>query len=128
MFKFFNRYYPLRNILFFLVESILILSSVIIAIWLRFRGNPVSFVSYEYIFLKALLIVVVCQLSLYYFDLYDFKIVTSNLELGIRLLQSLGVSCIVIAVLYYIFPTLTIGRGIFFIYLFLLVSMLRKYY
>jgi sugar transferase (PEP-CTERM system associated) len=55
------------------------------------------------------------QLSLYYFDLYDLKVFRSNIELGIRLLQSLGVSSILLAALYYLFPFLIIGRGIFLI-------------
>ncbi len=66
-------------------------------------------------FLRHLLIVGSAQFSLYYFDLYDLKIFRSNLELAIRLLQSLGVSSLLLAVLYYLFPLLIIGRGIFLI-------------
>jgi len=65
--------------------------------------------------MKAVLIVVCVQLSLYYFDLYDLKAFRSNIELGIRLLQSLGISSIFLAFLYYLFPLLMIGRGIFLI-------------
>jgi sugar transferase (PEP-CTERM system associated) len=86
---------------------------VVLGAYLRFLGDIASFSSYESLFLKALLIVASVQLSLYYFDLYDLKIFRSNIELGIRLLQSLGVSTIVLAVLYYLFPFLIVGRGIF---------------
>ena len=61
------------------------------------------------------MIVACVQLSLYYFDLYDLKAFRSNIELGIRLLQSLGVSSILLAFLYYLFPPLIIWRGIFLI-------------
>jgi sugar transferase (PEP-CTERM system associated) len=88
---------------------------VILGAYVRFVGDPVSFYSYEYLVLKSLLIMACVQLSLYYFDLYDLKIFRSNIELCIRLLQSLGISSILLAVLYYLFPTLVIGRGIFFI-------------
>ena len=82
---------------------------------MRFFGDLISFSHYEYLMQKALLITASVQLSLYYFDLYDLKIFRSNFELAIRLLQSLGVSSILLAILYYLFPFLIIGRGIFLI-------------
>ena len=88
---------------------------MILGAYLRFLGHPTSFYHFEYLILKALLIVACVQLSLYYFDLYDLKIFRRNIELGIRLLQSLGVSSILLAALYYLFPLLIIGRGIFLI-------------
>jgi sugar transferase (PEP-CTERM system associated) len=88
---------------------------VILGAYMRFLGDPISFYAYEYLILKTLLIVGCVQLSLYYFDLYDLKVFRSNIELGIRLLQSLGVSSILLAALYYLFPFLIIGRGIFLI-------------
>jgi sugar transferase (PEP-CTERM system associated) len=88
---------------------------VVFGAYLRFLGNTASFSSYESLFLKALLIVASVQLCLYYFDLYDLRIFRNNSELAIRLLQSLGVSSILLAILYYLFPSLIIGRGIFLI-------------
>jgi len=97
------------------METGFIMGMVLIGVYLRFLSDSTNFSSYEYLFLKALLIVVVVQLSLYYFDLYDLKIFRSNVELTIRLLQSLGASCIFLAILYYLFPFLIMGRGIFLI-------------
>jgi sugar transferase (PEP-CTERM system associated) len=88
---------------------------VILGAYLRFLGDPSGFHTYGYLVLKALLVVGVVQLSLYYFDLYDLKIFRSNFELAVRLMQSLGVSSIFLAVLYYFFPFLILGRGIFLI-------------
>ena len=88
---------------------------VILGAYLRFFGDLISFSHYAYLIQKALLITALVQLSLYYFDLYDLKIFRSNFELAIRLLQSLGVSSIFLAILYYLFPFLIIGRGIFLI-------------
>ena len=113
--RIFDQYIPVRKIAFFFLESVFIGGMVILGAYLRFLGEPASFYHYEYLILKALLIVVCVQLSLYYFDLYDLKIFRGNIELGIRLLQSLGVSSILLAFLYYLFPLLVIGRGIFFI-------------
>jgi sugar transferase (PEP-CTERM system associated) len=113
--RIFDQYIPVRKIAFFFLESVFIGGMVILGAYLRFLGDPASFHHYEYLILKALLIVACVQLSLYYFDLYDLKAFRSNMELGIRLLQSLGVSSILLAFLYYLFPLLIIGRGIFLI-------------
>jgi len=113
--KIFNQYVPLRKIGFILLETVFIMGMVFLGAYLRFLGDPASLSSYKYLFLRALLIVATVQLSLYYFDLYDLKIFRSNLELAIRLLQSLGVSSIILAILYYLFPYVIVGRGIFLI-------------
>jgi sugar transferase (PEP-CTERM system associated) len=113
--RIFDLYIPIRKIAFFFLESAFITVMVILGAYLRFLGGPISFYTYEYLILKALLIMACVQLSLYYFDLYDLKVYRSNIELGIRLLQSLGVSSILLAALYYIFPFLIIGKGIFLI-------------
>jgi len=115
IFNFLGQYIPLRKFAFFFLESTFIAGMVVLGAYLRFVGNPAGFYSYEYLFLKAFVIMACVQLSLYYFDLYDLKIFRSNIELGIRLLQALGTSSILLAVLYYLFPDLIIGRGIFFI-------------
>jgi sugar transferase (PEP-CTERM system associated) len=113
--RIFNQYIPVRKIAFFFLESLFIGGMVILGAYLRFLGHPEAFYQYEYLILKAVLIVACVQLSLYYFDLYDLKAFRSNIELGIRLLQSLGVSSILLAFLYYVFPPLVIWRGIFLI-------------
>jgi sugar transferase (PEP-CTERM system associated) len=113
--RIFDQYIPIRKIAFFFLESAFIGGMVILGAYMRFLGDPISFNAYEYLILKALLIVAWVQLSLYYFDLYDLKVFRSNIELGIRLLQSLGVSSILLAALYYLFPFLIIGRGIFLV-------------
>ena len=113
--RIFNQYIPTRKFAFFFLESVFIGGMVILGAYLRFLGNVAGFHQYEYLIVKAFLIVACVQLSLYYFDLYDLKAFRSNLELGIRLLQSLGVSSILLAFLYYFFPFFIIGRGIFLI-------------
>jgi sugar transferase (PEP-CTERM system associated) len=113
--RIFSQYIPVRKIAFFFLESLFVGGMVILGAYLRFLGDPIGFYYYDYLILKALLIVACVQLSLYYFDLYDLKAFRSNIELGIRLLQSLGVASILLAFLYYFFPLLVIGRGIFVI-------------
>jgi sugar transferase (PEP-CTERM system associated) len=62
---------------------------------------------------KALLATCVCQLCLYYSDLYDDpRAGGDNSALLIRTLQALGMTLLVLALLYGMFPALTIGRGV----------------
>jgi len=111
----FNHYIPTRKLFFFFLESLFILGMVVLGAYLRFLSDPGTISTYEGLFPKTLLIVALVQLCLYYFDLYDLRIFRSNLELSIRLLQSLGVSSILLAAIYYLFPVVIIGRGIFLI-------------
>ncbi|MDY6854852.1 MAG: TIGR03013 family XrtA/PEP-CTERM system glycosyltransferase [Thermodesulfobacteriota bacterium] len=122
MLRIFNQYYPIRNILFFLMEGALIFFAVIVASYIRFGGYATIYLINDLGIIKALLITLICQICLYYFDLYDFKVTNTNMELGVRLLQALGISSIILAVIYYLFPPLVIGRGIFLITLFFLIA------
>ena len=65
---------------------------------------------------KAVLVAAVCQMCLYYADLYDLRVVADRRELFVRALQSLGAASLILAVLYYLFPDLLgLGRGVFMI-------------
>ena len=122
MLRIFNRYYPFRNIAFFLIEGFIIFISVVVAAFLRFGGDIGRLLTYELIIPKALLVTMICQICLYYNELYDFKVTNSNMELGIRLLQAAGSAYIILAVIYFFFPLIVLGRGIFLINLFLLIG------
>ena len=109
VFRIFNQYIPIRKLFLFGAESafiytIVLTASIVMQGDLLQEGNP---------YIGSLLITAAVQICLYICDLYDFKIFRSNLELLIRLLQSLGSALILVALLYFIFPRLIIGRGIF---------------
>jgi sugar transferase (PEP-CTERM system associated) len=62
---------------------------------------------------KALVITSVCQLCLYYGDLYDDPHAGgSRTELFIRTLQALGITLLILAALYTLFPALIVARGV----------------
>jgi lipopolysaccharide/colanic/teichoic acid biosynthesis glycosyltransferase len=58
------------------------------------------------------LVIVVCELALYYFDLYDLSVVRRPTILFARLLQALGAACLILAVVYFVDPELGLGRGV----------------
>ncbi len=113
MLRLFKKYYPVRNALFVLGEGVFIFLAVILASKLLL-GSQITLFKAN-ILLKALLITIICQACLYYNDLYDMKVTDTLTELGIRLLQALGASAILLAFIYFIFPGFIIGKGIFII-------------
>ncbi|MBI5043698.1 MAG: TIGR03013 family PEP-CTERM/XrtA system glycosyltransferase [Nitrospirae bacterium] len=120
MIKLFNRYYSIKDILFFLIESFLIFVSVILAAYIRFKITNFWLSDYYAIGFKAMLITFICQLSLYYSDLYNTKIIRTRQETIIRSLQAIGVAAVILSIVYYAIPGLIIGRGIFLISIFIL--------
>jgi len=108
-----KQYYPIRNAIFVIGEGIVIYLSVLLACGILL-STELLHPSYQ-LTLKILLITITCQICLYYNDLYNLRVVDSYTELGIRLLQSLGVAAIVLAGVYTVFPDAIIGRGIFIV-------------
>jgi sugar transferase (PEP-CTERM system associated) len=62
---------------------------------------------------KALVIALVCQVSLYYADLYELKIVSDRRGLFVGVVQALSATSFLLAALYFWVPSLVIGRGVF---------------
>ncbi len=104
-----------RSTTLLLFETVLIVSAVLAAVSLRF-GPEFSWVLLfgdEQLLLKALLVAYVCQLSMYYCDLYDdVRIAADRRELLLRIFQALSGTSIVLALLYYLIPSLELGRGV----------------
>jgi sugar transferase (PEP-CTERM system associated) len=69
--------------------------------------------TYQYGSLKILLVAVAFLTCMYYFDLYDSAIVSNSREALVRLIQVLGVAYIVLGLVYYLYPPVKLGRGIF---------------
>lgn len=124
MIKFFNRYYPIRNLIFFAGEGALIFFSIWVVIYALYGGEIPQDLERANIWLRILLTTLVIQLSLYYHDLYDFKHKIQLFELSVRIVQAVGAACLVLAGLYYIFPFLILEQGIFFLGIFLLMLFL----
>ena len=111
MLRVFRQYYPIRNIFFFIGEGIAIFVAVMLAC--RLLLDAKLFGLDQWVYLKIFLISVVCQICLYYNDLYDLQVTDTFQELGIRLLQALGTAAIILAGIYVIFPKAIVGTGIF---------------
>src|SRR5438094_4689705 len=117
------RRFGARTVTLVMFESVLIVTAIAVSVRLRLGGSGwLNFVVENGIG-KTLLIVGVCQLCFYYADLYDARVYSDRRELFIRLIQGVGATSFVLAVLYFWFPALIIGRGVFLIASVLVVSL-----
>jgi sugar transferase (PEP-CTERM system associated) len=93
-------------------ETALILGAVVASAHFRVGGQPWPLVVADTL-PKAVVITSVCQLCLYYGDLYDDPHAGgSRTELFIRTLQALGITLLILAALYTMFPALIVARGV----------------
>jgi sugar transferase (PEP-CTERM system associated) len=98
------------------LESALILGAVAVAAGIRGGvDEPWQFFASPDRLLKGCLIAAVCQFCLYINDLYDLRVVAHRGELVVRILQSLSATSVLLAVAYFWFPALVVGRGVFII-------------
>lgn len=108
----FKKYYPVRRILFFLGEGFLIFASVMGILFL-FAGWEIFLIDAEEYIVRAVAVTLVFQLSLYFYDLYDLRRPGTTTETFIRMMQSFGVGCIILGILYFLFPSIIISTSIF---------------
>jgi len=93
-------------------ETTLIVCAIGVGVYLRLGPNAAQMIVNEDVLLKALLVTYVCQLCLYYCDLYDDHQIADRGELLVRILQALGATSLILSVLYFWFPALILGRGV----------------
>ncbi|MBM3303214.1 MAG: sugar transferase, partial [Deltaproteobacteria bacterium] len=75
---------------------------------------------------KSLFFVLVCQASMYLNELYDYRLSWGRRETMIRLLQSLGVACVALGLLYWVFKELAVGAYAFLIGLPLFILLIFR--
>jgi sugar transferase (PEP-CTERM system associated) len=104
--------FSLRTIGLILADAAIIYGGIVLALFFR-----LTLVGAEYQlnenngYLKVTLATLVCLLTLYLYDLYDFTVMGNRKELLLRLIQALGISWAFLALIYYFVPMLLIGRG-----------------
>ena len=101
-----------RSLALIACESLFITAAVGVIAYLLHDGHPGSFLMTPNLGLKSLLIAFMCQVCLYYADLYEFGMTSDRRELFARILKAVGFSSILIGALYSRFPDLVIGDGV----------------
>ena len=128
MIRLLNAYFPARTLFLGISEACLVALAFVAAAMARLGASDAALMlNYEQGFLKISVVAGLFITCMYYFDLYDSSILANHREVITRVIQMLGTVCILLAVLYYIYPPLELGRGIFLIG-FVLVAVLLLFW
>ncbi len=107
---------PTPLLLLVATDCVLIATGLLIAAIARFAvedyGAVLSYLASWQTLFRLLFAILVCIVALYFYDLYDFRLMRRHSEILVRLFQAYGVACLALAVGYYIAPDLGFGRGI----------------
>jgi len=118
MIRIFSQYVSPKSLLLVVLETGLVLLGLLCGARLRFWGDPAEFETYiqapQFVFQMAIFAFTMLT-CFYYGDLYDFTAIRTRRDQLVCLGQSFGAACLLLGLLYFIFPALLIGRGVFFI-------------
>jgi sugar transferase (PEP-CTERM system associated) len=102
-----------RTVLLILAEAGLVYGSIIAAVYLRVGVEDAHFeLVIKNGYWKAGLATFFCMAGFYLFDLYDFVVMHDRRELVLRLIQALGLAWIALALCFYFYSGLMLGRSI----------------
>src|SRR6476620_1250801 len=104
-------------------ETCLLVGAVAAGSYVRLGSDTWWLLQHENGLWRALLIVGVCQLSLYYADLYDLRGVSSIRDLTTRLIEALGATSLILAGIYFLAPDWIVGRGVFLISVVFMITL-----
>jgi len=104
-----------RRLLILVVgEAALIVGAIVLGTWIRLGRDDMWFMfEVENGYLKTVVTAGISLLCLYFADLYNFRRVGDRAEMFMRLMNGLGATSIALAIIYFWFPSLVIGRGVF---------------
>jgi sugar transferase (PEP-CTERM system associated) len=103
------------KILWLLVcDVVIMVAALMIAIILRQPEGIFHVPSLDgmHTFWRFAVIIVACVLSLYYYDLYEPQTLTQHVKVVVRLIKALAVASAAMALIYYFFPIVSIGRSV----------------
>jgi sugar transferase (PEP-CTERM system associated) len=111
-----HAYFPRRTFFLGVSEACLISIAFLTATLARLGTDGAGRVfTYEHGSLKILMMSIAIVTCMHYFDLYDTSILANRREVLIRLAQALGTIYSFTVLLYFFYPPLALGRGIFII-------------
>jgi exopolysaccharide biosynthesis polyprenyl glycosylphosphotransferase len=114
MIRFFNAYFPTRTVLLGASEAVLTTAAFVLAIIAAMGPfNAQMFIGYEQGGDRIALVVCVFIMCMYYFDLYDSTVLRSQREVFTRLIQVFGAVCIILSLVYSLFPAMRLQQNVF---------------
>lgn len=103
---------PTRTLLLVAVDIVAIVFALVTAAAVRLYATFPYNAKQGAFWVKVALVATVCALALHLNDLYDFRVVRRRASLLLHMIQALGWSCLVLALIYFAAPMLSLGRGI----------------
>jgi sugar transferase (PEP-CTERM system associated) len=103
----------LRGLALLIFEGTLVSLCCVVAIYIRFGDGASEALVARFGWLKILLVTALTLASFYLFDLYDFRLFRRRAVLLLRLAQALGIGGIALALMFYLWPQMMLGRGVF---------------
>lgn len=117
-----------RSLALVVGEAALIAGAVVVGAWARLGASDTWWLfAFEQGYFKTAVITAICLLCLYFADLYNLRSVADPGEMFVRLIQGLGAASIVLALVYFWFPALMIGRGVFMVTSILVIGALAAW-
>ena len=116
MLSIFNQYVSLKTLLLIIIESCLIVTSLVCAARLRFWNSPeelANYLAFPDFALQSTIVTIVCIICFYFNDLYNLSTTTNPMDWMLRIEQSLGAASLLLGLLYFFSPNLLLSRGVF---------------
>ena len=114
MIRLLHAYFPTRTLVLSISEACLIsLAFLAVTVARLGIGAAALMLNYKHGALKIFVMSAAIITCMYYFDLYDSSVLGNRREVLIRLTQVVGTVYSVSVFLYYLYPPLELGRGIF---------------
>lgn len=122
-----TRFSP-RIIWLILADAAIIYGGIILALYLRVGSSGADYELNERSgWMKISVATLLCLLSLYFYDLYEYMVMGNRRELMLRLVQALGIAWAILAFIFYLVPPLFIGRGVLIISVPLVLALLLSW-
>jgi len=97
------------------VDGVLVLVSVLLAVSIYPMGRYGPFMADPYPVVKIMLVVIVAEITLYYFGLMDLKLLRQRIRMSAQLVKALGVYTLVLVVIYFMLPHLAMSHRTLFV-------------
>ena len=112
----FGKYYPPRNIIFFLGEGLIIFLSLLGVSYFFEDISPGVFGPSSFIHhvMRVFVVTLIFQICFYYFELYDLSNLPSIYDLTARSMQAFGFGFIILGIIYILAPSISISSKVFF--------------
>ncbi len=102
-----------RLVVLILGDVLIVLGGFLLAMFIRLGvDGGIDQILTNYGLPKIIFATAICLTTLYLYDLYVFTVINSRKELVLRIMQALGITWVLLAMLFYFFPALLVGRGI----------------